>query len=815
MFVLAALMNLFFQTALANPAEEFLLLKDRRAELTQALPAYTPEERQIVADQALILIRDFYVHLELKKTAFRQNPVPALVEVQKKAKSMTDVELHSKLTQIFTTQRDLHTTYYTPKPFACYRTLIPFEFKRVTDSFTGKEVVAISSMAYNDFYSQNIPHFDEIQVGDVVETYDGMPVQEAIKTVAELNYGANPAAQVRAGLDILTIRFHNSWVPAPTNDYVQLRLRQKSGRVLDLSVPWISRAMQKCLFPEQGKETQGGHRNAKAINRNRHELNELFKKPKKLSVWDLVTPSSDQDLSDLIETNEPTIKYKIIHNKNGAFGYLTLTSFDPEKLSYAQSTALIRDLLTGPFANTQGLLVDLRNNPGGEIPYAEGLIELFGPKNVMPEGFRLKANQANLDFVTLTPEYQEYVPLLTRAIKDRKDMTNTAEITPKVVVNSKGQFYFKPVIVMVNSNCYSSCDIFSAGMQDNGMATIWGEDTRTGAGGANVQSHADLYKALPEDQKAPFAPLPGNQEIEIAWRQAVRVGKNAGKLLENEGVLVDWYSIPSAADLESNERYLVEQLTGALLNLGKGKNSSVNLGDSARRDFVIGSRMNFPGAFAGTTSVKFRYEKRQIGSFLFNANGDIPVNVNLSLPKGGEKSLKPMGAIEVAGFKGTDQVWRKVFDYRFVPANSALLPLNFDFAQNTPTDPFYFYSNGDLKNGWQVHDGVLRVGAGPEYPHLSHAEAALFLDLQGHDFALVQFDAEIHSEEGFDFFKVLVISDSKETTVIAPLSGDHGKKTYSVDLSSYRGKKIELRFVFDSDEAVSLSGPTISRLTID
>jgi C-terminal processing protease CtpA/Prc len=107
----------------------------------------------------------------------------------------------------------------------------------------------------------------------------------------------------------------------------------------------------------------------------------------------------------------------------------------------------------------------------------------------------------------------------------------------------------KPVGVLINANCYSSCDIFASYMQDSHAGVIYGEDPQTGAGGANVVQHKNFFtKYLPEV----FQNMPGGQDMRIGWRQAIRSGKNAGKLIEDHGVYADFVVRPLASEFATN-----------------------------------------------------------------------------------------------------------------------------------------------------------------------------------------------------------------------------------------------------------------------
>ena len=103
-------------------------------------------------------------------------------------------------------------------------------------------------------------------------------------------------------------------------------------------------------------------------------------------------------------------------------------------------------------------------------------------------------------------------------------------------VNMWGQVYHGPVVLITDAFCYSACDMFAAGFQDHGIGTIIGVDPTTGAGGANVLTHAQL---LDDWAGGPLESLPRQAQMRIALRRTLRVGPNAGLPVEDLGVTPD------------------------------------------------------------------------------------------------------------------------------------------------------------------------------------------------------------------------------------------------------------------------------------
>src|SRR5262249_17408496 len=76
-----------------------------------------------------------------------------------------------------------------------------------------------------------------------------------------------------------------------------------------------------------------------------------------------------------------------------------------------------------------------------------------------------------------------------------------------------------------------------AGFQDHEIGPILGVHGTTGAGGANSWFHGNLLElGLPNN---PYQDLPEGTELKIALRRSLRVGRNAGRGLEEFGVKAD------------------------------------------------------------------------------------------------------------------------------------------------------------------------------------------------------------------------------------------------------------------------------------
>lgn len=135
-------------------------------------------------------------------------------------------------------------------------------------------------------------------------------------------------------------------------------------------------------------------------------------------------------IRDVIQVQ--TVEHKML---DGQIGYISVSEFD--EVTYDQFSQALEELET---QGMQGLVIDVRNNPGGNVETVTNMLKLL-----LPEGTIMST-------------------------KDREG--NTEEIT------CDGTHEFtKPLAVLVNGNSASASEIFSGAIQDYGTGVIVGTTT--------------------------------------------------------------------------------------------------------------------------------------------------------------------------------------------------------------------------------------------------------------------------------------------------------------------------------------------------
>lgn len=150
----------------------------------------------------------------------------------------------------------------------------------------------------------------------------------------------------------------------------------------------------------------------------------------------------------IVRKNEPkplsidiirdTIKIQSVYAKNigESILYLRVTSFDKKVVDDVEKE------LAKTANKDKGIILDLRNNPGGLLDQAVGLVDLFVEKGII-------VSQKGRD-------------------KEEEKVYNAS---------SAGTYSHQPIVVLVNEGSASASEIVSGALQDHKRAVIVGENT--------------------------------------------------------------------------------------------------------------------------------------------------------------------------------------------------------------------------------------------------------------------------------------------------------------------------------------------------
>jgi hypothetical protein len=212
-------------------------------------------------------------------------------------------------------------------------------------------------------------------------------------------------------------------------------------------------------------------------------------------------------------------------------GYIGIRAFPPMGFAREVFTYELRRLLN--VLPGDGLVLDIRDNPGGSANLAEESLQFLTPRAITPLPFRFIASPTTRK-ITEGGIFAEYKASIETAMGMGGRFSAGRPVTSLQHANEIGQHYFGPVVLITNAATYSAADIFAAGFEDHELGPVIGLDETTGGGGANCWFYQDdITIALGDTAK----PLPRGINMQIAVRQCSRVGKqNDGVPIEEIGV---------------------------------------------------------------------------------------------------------------------------------------------------------------------------------------------------------------------------------------------------------------------------------------
>jgi hypothetical protein len=466
----------------------------------------------------------------------------------------------------------MHTRYLLPLPFQGAGAYLPFDvetyFDRDERRFVTTHLAEWSAAPNGSFRS-----------GVEILSWNGVPIARAVAIAANQSSGSNPAARYANGLMRLTKRSLGT-LPPPDEEWVIVGYRTSKGKDDEVRIEW---KVFPTLPPENGSEP--GQPGSKSTQISvAHEIDQHRQIRKLVSAPHIVMKSARlaraADKNRLLEGEADTVmvddfKAKIVQGGTGAgkqqvaYGYIRIFKFSME-----EPEAFVEEfkrLLSCLPAN--GLIIDVRDNPGGKIVAAERILQLLTPRRpIEPERLYFINTPRTLELCKLQAKSYDlfsWIPSITRAIETGAPFSASFPIDSEAdYCNDLEQVYRGPVMVVTNALTYSAAEFFAAGFQDHRIGTILGTDNATGAAGAHVKDYDTLRKFF---DKAPDSPLrealPNQAGMTVALRRSVRVGLHAGDEVEDFGVTPDVLYRMTHKDLLEENADLIEYACSLLAAL--------------------------------------------------------------------------------------------------------------------------------------------------------------------------------------------------------------------------------------------------------
>lgn len=538
----------------------------------------SPHQRLTLLDGLETLFEGAYTHLPLKRARYGFDPVQRVRILRMQAASLSAEDFDAEVDDIFNRLRDFHTVYWRP-------------------GYEGK-VAALPCMV-ELYFEKGQPRYMVSKVGEwvrkadfvpgvEVDTWNGVPIDRAVQRYADQESGGRPDSMRTAAVQSLTNRALSNY-SLPDENSVTIGFRKVNaqgkpvGKQLSVTLEWsvIDVRFVEAFQEGKKKKARAGEVRALAINPSAAAIkkaslllyasdalrgeSKAFRKDAASATVGAKIRGFHTSLPDFLTA--ATLRGS---RRDQEFGYLRLWEFlVPNVREYLEE---LRSLLA--LMPPQGLILDVRGNPGGIIVAAEMALQFFTPRTIEPTRFALLATDLNLKLCAKDRgssaekrnDIWPWLTSLTDAVRNGELYSAPLPITIPSKCNIAGQVYGGPVILVADTNTYSSGDLFSAGFVDNGIGHMVCVGESTGAGGASIWSYGEMQQFGGRRLRSVLPALPAGGTIQFSLMRATRIGPQLGALIEDVGVSVrpkDRYRM-SRDDLLCGNRDLLAYCIGRL-----------------------------------------------------------------------------------------------------------------------------------------------------------------------------------------------------------------------------------------------------------
>jgi hypothetical protein len=503
-----------------------------------ALPPMSWAERLDVVDSWSQVIDGVYAHLPLKRALYGYDPIRALARLRLQVPSLSDLGFQRELFSVVNRLRDAHTQFEGPEALGGTVVALPFLVEQCGPEEAPEYVV--SKVAREEVGD---PRFVE---GVTLEWWNGVPFDRAVDLHADRVTGGRPDARIARALESLTLRALRSG-PPPDEQWVTIGYRDVQDSPRELRLDW--------KVYEPGRDAAAGTSRGARARRGVDDAAETIRRARKL----LFRHAAEERGAAPADVGRPHplddfVTAQRVRSGGREVGHLRIWSFDvDDDVAFVNR---IVELLDG--LPQDGLIIDLRHNPGGLIWAAERLLQLFTPRPVVPTRFAMRTTRETVAMAAAAVNRGDLGPWaesLDAAARTGEAYSAHLPITSPEQCNDVGQRYGGPVVAVVDANTYSSGDLFAAGIVDNRIGPVVCVGAATGAGGANVWGFEDVRTAL-RAAGQPVPSLPPGVGLTVAIRRCVRGGETDGVLIEDAGVAGQRYALTRRDLFHRNEDLL-------------------------------------------------------------------------------------------------------------------------------------------------------------------------------------------------------------------------------------------------------------------
>ncbi len=499
-------------------------------------------EREFIVDQVYRAIREFYVHLPIKRSSMGVDPLQELRVLRDAVRFIEgDLSLYARLRNILRKLRDRHTNLILPPPWTNATAFLPIALESVW--LNGRRIVMVTQ-SFGEYEAHGVTK------GSILTHWNGIEIGRYIEALANETLGANPFARIALAIRSLTSRAlaHDTW---PIEDWVTLTF-ERNGNPVSVPAPW--RVYNPDVVPLVSSFVDQGH--ASTTTGWDEQLAEVNKS------WLSLFSATDIDLTRASSFESNFLCSRRTFGKESV-GYLRIFSFESDDpLRFVEHVKGKIDELDVPT-----LIVDVRGNPGGNILCGEGVLQLLVARHIDPAPVSFRNTDAIRRICSSNPMFDEWRYSTVASIDTGEVFSQGMQISPREYLSDLQPSFSGKVALIVDGLSYSTTDFLAAGFRDHARGAIVGVDPMMGAGGANVWNHDIIAGFSHASGVIGVEKLPFGLSMNVAVRRSTGTSAFEDLPVENFGAAPNKTYQMSVDDALGNNERLIEFVSRELMFL--------------------------------------------------------------------------------------------------------------------------------------------------------------------------------------------------------------------------------------------------------
>ena len=532
-----------------------------------------PGQKAVIAGQAQLMFEKLYAHRQFKEAVYSSaRPVETFAAIQAKGDTLADAEFHTAMMRAAKLAFDTHSIYGAPQPYRGSVAFLPFQVRAFRDQL-GRPTLAVTAVLKTT--DDGTPGHPDFVPGAIVTHWNGEPAVAHILANCDRFPSGDPDNQLARGAVMSTI-CPLTYCPPPGDLGDTLHyLAPGSNEIQAIRLPWAvaTGIGASASLPHNAFSVSPGLRHTVDAHEEVHAT-ALGPSPFLIPPASGAGAAGQPDLSRVSAlpevfrfqytggTETPGAIDPVLLDVPGhpgvRLGYIRIREFSEGPNATAREFRRILTLMNEKAPD--GLILDVRGNPGGDVRSAEMLTQMLTDTEIQPLRFHLPENPAVRELLrglrewiaqraSLTPEQAAQLASASADLQPWLDETDQGfaedplgdghTLTLPEDANSIGRVYQGQSVLLTDCLTYSAAEAFAASYQDHHAGTVIGVDPQTGGGGGNVWTHQELLRKLPSSSELPLASLPDGVTLTIAFRRYLRTGLYRFTAVEDHGVMAD------------------------------------------------------------------------------------------------------------------------------------------------------------------------------------------------------------------------------------------------------------------------------------